>query len=225
MLNLVTLPRYIDLSCVKTDNTMEELKETVELAKRFRFCCCFAMPCYTQWMVDQLKDEPDIVVGGAVGFPSGADTPTIKEATAREFVKMGVDELDMVINVQALKNRDYEFVKDDIRRIRDIAGDRIMKVILEVACLTNDEIQKGAELAVSAGTDFVKTGTGWMSAPTTVEHIHLIHDAIGESARIKAAGGVRTLAQMEAMIEAGCTRFGIGVRSTKSILREVGADV
>ena len=204
---------------------MEELIETVELAKKFRFCCCFAMPCYTQWMVDQLKDEPDIVVGGAVGFPSGADTTAIKEATAREFVKMGVDELDMVINVQALKNRDYDLVKDDIRRIRDIAGDRIMKVILEVACLTNDEIQKGAELAVAAGTDFVKTGTGWMASPTTVEHIRLIHDAIGESARIKAAGGVRTLAKMEEMIAAGCSRFGIGVRSTKSILREVGADV
>lgn len=224
MLNLKTLPRYIDLSCVKTDNTMEELQEMLYLARKFRFCCCFSMPCYTEWLVEQMKDEPDIAVGGAVGFPSGSDMSSTKEQTAREYVRMGVDELDMVINVQALKNRDYEMVKDDIKRIREIADKRILKCILEVTTLTDAEIQKGSELAALCGVDFVKTGTGWMTKPTTVEHIRLIHNAIGDAAKIKAAGGVRTLEDIEQMIEAGCSRFGISVRSTKKILVEAGAE-
>ena len=224
MINLATLPGYIDLSCVRTDNTMEELKDMIYLARKFRFCCCFAMPCYTEWLVEQLKDEKSIAVGGAVGFPSGADMTSTKEQVAREFVRMGVDELDMVINVQALKNQDYEMVKDDIKRIREIAGERILKCILEVTTLTDAEIQKGSELAVACGVDYVKTGTGWMPNPTTVEHVRLIHDAIGNEAKIKAAGGVRSLKTIEEMIEAGCSRFGIGVRSTKKILVEAGAE-
>jgi len=222
MLDLARLPRYIDLSCVRTDNTMEELQEMVALAKDYRFCCAFAMPCYTKWVVEQLKEEQDIAVGGTVGFPSGADMTETKVETAKRFVQMGVDELDMVINVQALKNRDYEMVCDDIRRVREVADGRILKVILEVACLTDGEIQKGSELVARCGANFVKTGTGWMSAPSTVEHIRLIHDAIGDSIAIKAAGGVRTLNQIEQMIDAGCSRFGIGVRSTKRILQEAG---
>ncbi len=224
MTTLKTLPRYIDLSCVRTDNTMEELKDMVYLAKKFGFCCCFAMPCYTEWLVDQLKDEKDIAVGGAVGFPSGADMTITKEQVAREFVRMGVDELDMVINVQALKNRDYETVKDDIKRIRDIAGEHILKCILEVTTLTETEIRKGSELVAACGADYVKTGTGWMPNPTTVEHIRLIHDTVGNAVKIKAAGGVRSLKTIEEMIDAGCSRFGIGVRSTKKILVEAGAE-
>lgn len=219
-MDIQNLPRMIDLSCVKTDITMNDLERMVALAKKYRFICCFAMPCYTQWLIEQLKNENDILVGGAVGFPSGADLTSAKVLTAREQSDMGCHELDMVINVSALKNKDYAMVRDDIRAVREIADKKPLKVILEVTTLTDYEICKGSELAVENGATYVKTGTGWCQKPTTVEHIRLIRSTIGTSAKIKAAGGVRTLQQIEEMVEAGCSRFGIGIASTENILKE-----
>lgn len=217
------LPQMIDISCVKTDSTLAELTDMVALARRHRFICCFAMPCFTPWLAEELAGT-GIRVGGAVGFPSGADTTATKVEAARQFVKLGCAELDMVIQVGWLKSGWEDMVLEDIRRVRDAAGDRILKVILEVAYLTNDEIRRGSELAVRGGADYVKTGTGWAACPTTVDHVRLIRDAIGDTARIKAAGGVRTLEDVETLTAAGCSRFGIGLRSTRRILQEAGWD-
>ena len=167
-MDLPNLPKLIDLSCVKTDIVMEDLRAMVALAKKHRFICCFAMPCYTAWLIEQLKDDQDIQVGGAVGFPSGADLTEAKMLTAERFVAAGCGELDMVINVGALKNRDYAMVSRDLEQVKAAAGERTLKVILEVACLTDDEIRKGSELAVRAGAAYDKTGTGWPKQPTTV---------------------------------------------------------
>ena len=219
-MEIQNLPRMIDLSCVKTDITMDDLTHMVELAKKYRFICCFAMPCYTEWLVEQLKNDRDIMVGGTVGFPSGADLTSIKVQTAKKLVGMGCHEVDMVINVSALKSKDYSLVRDDIRAVREVAGDKPLKVILEVTTLTDYEICKGSELAVENGAAFVKTGTGWCQKPTTVEHIRLIRNTIGTAAKIKAAGGVRTFAQIDEMVDAGCSRFGIGIASTENILKE-----
>lgn len=128
----------------------------------------------------------------------------------------------MVQNITALTHGDYQDVANDIAAVKAAIGEIPLKVILEVSYLNDYQIQKGAEIAVASGASFVKTGTGWGPKPSTVEHIKLIRDAIGTSAQIKAAGGVRTLNTVLEMIDAGCTRFGIGVNSSESILREAG---
>ncbi len=220
MIILENLGRMIDISGVRTDVTLREVDQIVAAAKHYRFICAFVMPCFTPRLVGMLRDCPDILVGGTVGFPSGADTTTLKVQNAREQIAAGVDELDMVINVGALKSGLYSLVEDDVRAVVGAAEGRPTKCILEVAYLTDDEIRKGAELAVKAGVDFVKTGTGWAEKPTTVETIRLIKSVIGDSAKIKAAGGVRDLQTILAMIDAGCSRFGIGLRSIVSIMKE-----
>ena len=220
-MDLLQIPRMIDISGVRADVSIQEVDQIARVAKQFRFICAFAMPCFTKLMVDNLKDEPDIMVGGVVGFPSGADTTFVKLADAKEMMSLGVDELDMVINVGALKSGKYDLVRDDIRAVVETAGGLPVKSILEVAYLTDDEIKRGAELAVEAGVRYVKTGTGWAGRPTTVEHIRLIKSAIGDDALIKAAGGVRSLDTLLAMADSGCSRFGIGLRSVIHIMGEV----
>lgn len=214
------LPRMIDLSCVRGDITFEELDQMVALAKKYQVVCCFAMPYYTPWLIEQLKDEPQIGVGGPVGFPSGADLTETKVDTARRLRKMGCDELDMVINITALKGGRYNLVEDDIKAVIDAGDGCPVKSILEVSYLTDDEILRASEIAAKAGVSYVKTGTGWGKKPTTVDHIRLIRSAVGDKAKIKAAGGVRDLDTIRQMVEAGCSRFGIGVASASRILQE-----
>ncbi len=218
---LENLPRMIDISAVRTDVKLEEVLQIVEIAKLFRFICVFTMPSYTPLLIDKLKDEPDILVGGVVGFPSGADTTSIKVSQAKELIEMGCDELDMVINVGALKSGDYEYVVADIKAIVNVAKDIPVKAILEIAYLSDEEIAKGSRLAVEAGVTYVKTGTGWGPKPTTAETIKIIKNEIGDEALIKAAGGARTLDAVISMIVEGCSRFGIGLNSAMNILEEV----
>ena len=222
-MNILEIPRLIDVSAVRTDVTIQELDEIVALAKLHKFVCAFAMPCFTKYLVEQLKDEPDIMVGGVVGFPSGAITTTIKVAEAKEMIADGVDELDMVINVGALKSGDYDLVSQDIRAVVKVANGMPVKAILEIAYLTDEEIAKGAEIAVEAGVTYVKSGTGWANKITTVETIKLMKSVVGDQAFIKAAGGVRTLDTLLEMVDAGCNRFGIGMKSVVSIMREAYA--
>ena len=133
---------------------------------------------------------------------------------------MGVGELDMVIQIGALKAGQYERVQNDIRSVVEAADGLPVKAILEIAYLTEDEIARGSLLAVEAGVSFVKTGTGWTGKPVTVEDIRLIRRTIGNSARIKAAGGIRDLETVMEMVDAGCSRFGIGIRSAEAIMQE-----
>lgn len=219
-MDLLQIPRIVDISGVRTDVTLTEIDKIVETAKTFKFVCAFAMPCFTRMLVEKLADEPEVMVGGVVGFPSGADTTFVKIADAKEMMSVGVDELDMVINVGALKSGKYDMVRDDIRAVVEAANGMPVKSILEIAYLTDDEIKRGSELAVEAGVTYVKTGTGWANKPTTVETIKLIKSTIGDSALIKAAGGVRTLDTLLEMVDAGCSRFGIGLGSIMKILEE-----
>lgn len=221
-MDIKALPRMIDLSCVKADSTIEEMNKMVDLAKKYNFVCCFAMPYYTEWLIEKLKDFPETVIGGAVGFPHGNDLTEIKVLSAVTQKNLGCKEIDMVQNITALKNGDYDEVAKDIKAVKNAIGDTPLKVILEVSYLTDDEICRASEIAVESGALFVKTGTGWGNKPTTVDHIKLIHKTIGNSAKIKAAGGVRDLNTIMEMIDAGCSRFGIGVNSSIGILKEAG---
>lgn len=221
---LQTIHRHVDISGVRADVTLQEVEQIAAAARHYQFICAFAMPCFTPALIGLLRDEPEVRVGATVGFPSGADTTFIKVASAKEQIAMGVDELDMVIDVGALKSGLYDTVERDIRAVVEVADGRYpVKSILEIAYLTDDEIRRGSEIAVKAGVTYVKTGTGWASKPTTVETIKIIKSTIGDGALIKAAGGVRTLDTMLEMMDEGCDRFGIGLRSIMSIMKEVDA--
>ena len=216
------LPRLIDLSCVKANSTFEEMNQMVEMAKKYKFICCFSMPYYTKWLIEQMKDAPDTFVGGTVGFPHGNELTMLKVEGAKYQKSLGCKEIDMVQNITALKHGDYAEVGADIAAVKNAIGDTPLKVILEVSYLTDYEICKACEIAVANGASFVKTGTGWGPKPTTVEHIKLMKSTVGDSAQIKAAGGIRTMETMLEMIDAGCTRFGIGLSSSVNILRQAG---
>lgn len=218
--DLTQIGRITDVSTVRTDVTQKEVDRLVDIVKALHCICASPMPCVTPYVVQCLADTPDTLVTGVVGFPSGAETTAGKVFTAREMLRAGCRELDMVINVGALKSGQEELVKNDIQAVVEAAAGIPVKTILEVCYLTESEIARGSEIAVSAGAAFVKTGTGWGPKPTTVEHIRLIRKTIGDSARIKAAGGIRSLDIMLEMREAGCDRFGVGIRSALSIFQE-----
>ena len=219
-MNAEFIARMIDISSVKAESTITEIQRVADVAKHFRFICAFAMPCFTDHLVKLLSDADDIKVGGVVGFPSGADTTTLKIACAKEMLATGVDELDMVINVGKLKSGLYDEVYDDIHAIVETAEGTPVKCILEIAHLTDDEIRRGSSIAVRAGVTYVKTGTGWAGKPTTVDTIRTIKSEIGDSALIKAAGVVKDLNTLIAMADAGASRFGIGINSAISIMKE-----
>ncbi|MBI9106792.1 MAG: deoxyribose-phosphate aldolase [Spirochaetales bacterium] len=214
------IPRLIDISAVRTDVQVSEIKLVAEIAVKYNFVCAFAMPCFTGMLINELKSYDSIMVGGVIGFPSGADTTRIKVETAKELIALGCSELDMVINVGELLSGNYDAVYRDIKAVVDTAGGLPVKSILEISYLNDDEIKTGSKIAADAGVSFVKTGTGWAGKPTTVNTIELIREAIGDRALIKAAGGVRSLKDLEAMYAAGCSRFGISVTSALKILEE-----
>ncbi len=214
------ITRIVDISAVRTDVTIAEIDKLVEVCKENKYICAFVMPCFTPYLVEKLKGTEEVNVGGVVGFPSGADTTSIKVATAKELMEQGVDELDMVINVGALKSGDYELVKADMKAVVETANGMPVKAILEISYLTDEEIRIGSQLAVEAGITYVKTGTGWGNKPTTAHTIATIKEVVGDKAMIKAAGGVRDLATLMAMVDAGCDRFGISVASMETILKE-----
>ena len=209
----------VDHTQLKQGATWQDIRTLCDEAMAFKTASVCIPPCYVKQAHDYVQGK--MVVCTVVGFPNGNSTTASKAFETREALDNGAGEIDMVINIGALKSGLYDLVYDEIRAVVDAAEGKPTKCILEIAYLTDDEIRRGAELAVRAGVSFVKTGTGWASKPTTVETIRIIRETIGDTARIKAAGGVRTLDAMLAMVDAGCSRFGIGLRSIMSIMKEV----
>jgi deoxyribose-phosphate aldolase len=214
---LKELNRMIDVSAVRADSTMAEVEEMIRVVREYGCICASPMPFITKYVVDRLRDREDIVVTGVVSFPGGAETIATKVFTAKEMISVGCRELDMVTNISAMKSGNYDLYYNDIRAVVEAAGDVPVKTILEICYLTDDEICRASELAVKAGAAYIKTGTGWGPKPTTVETVALIRKTIGNAAKIKAAGGVSDLDILLKMIDAGCDRFGVGVRTAEKI--------
>jgi len=212
------IAQMIDLSCVQAYSTLDEIQEAVSTAKKYNCICVFALPAHTPVLIDGLKDRPDILVGGTVGFPDGGSTTAGKVQEAAELKEMGVNELDMVINIAWLKAGMFELVKNDIQEVIHAADGLPVKVILECHYLTNAEIVTACHICVDAGVSFVKTGSGWAPTGATLENVQLMSESVGDNCAVKAAGGVRDLETLLAMYKLGATRFGIGVRTAKSIL-------
>ncbi|MFI3259140.1 MAG: deoxyribose-phosphate aldolase [Rikenellaceae bacterium] len=211
--------RLIDISTVKTESSMSDVKEVIAAAKANNLICVFAMPCFTDYAVEQMKDYDSIKVGGVVGFPSGAETVETKLFEAKQMKEKGCDEVDMVMNVGKLKSGMLEDIASEIAQIKAVVAPLPLKVIIEVALLSDEEIVTASKIVLDAGADYVKTGTGWAGS-TTLHHVKLIKDTVGDAIKLKVAGGVRDLATLKAMYEMGVSRFGIGYKSVLSIIDE-----
>ncbi|MDC7232253.1 MAG: deoxyribose-phosphate aldolase [Spirochaetales bacterium] len=212
------IAHMMDLSCVQANSTLEEIKNAAETAKKYNCICVFALPAHTPVLVELLKDRPDILVGGTVGFPDGGATTASKVQETKELVAMGVNEVDMVINIAWLKAGEDELVVNDIKNVIIAAQGLPVKVILECHYLTEEEIVRACGICIDAGVSFVKTGTGWAPTGATLENVKLIADSVGDNCKVKAAGGVRDRDTLLAMYKLGATRFGVGVRTAESIL-------
>lgn len=222
-LTVQQLARTLDLSAVRADVALAEVRRLAEAARQYHCVCAFVLPCYLPTLQALLADTPDVGVGGVVGFPSGAHSTAIKVAEAREQLVAGAGELDLVLNVGMLRSGRDAFVANDLRAVVEAAGPVPVKVILEAHHLNDDEIVRGSQLAVGAGAAFVKTGTGWAPTGATLHNVRLIKATVGDAAQVKAAGGVRDLKTVVELMRAGATRFGVGLASGLQILAECAA--
>lgn len=216
------IARLIDHTLLKPEATCEDIRRLCREALHFGF----AAVCVNPWNVPEaarLLGSSGVRVCAVVGFPLGATLPQVKVFEAEEAIKLGAREIDMVINIGALKSGDTEGFDADIRGVVDASdrGGAVCKVILETALLSNDEKIRGSLAAKNAGADFVKTSTGFGPGGATVEDVRLIRQAVGGTVAIKAAGGVRTLEDLRKMIAVGATR--IGTSASVKIMEQAGA--
>ena len=213
-ITLEQLAKVIDHSLLKPEMSEAEVIAGCELAKRYHVASVCCKPADVP-LAARLLAGSDVAVGTVVGFPHGSSTSATKAAEAREAVENGATELDMVINIGALRSGKYERVREDIRGVVEAAGGRaLVKVILENAYLTDEEKAAGCRLAEEAGADFVKTSTGYAPLGATVEDVRLMRRSVSSRVQVKAAHGVRTLAALLEMIDAGVTRCGATATAT-----------
>lgn len=202
------LAAIIDHTLLKPEATKDQIVKLCEEAMEFGFASVCVNPAYVSLAAGLLKDTP-VKVCTVVGFPLGASTPLVKAVEVRDAIAAGAREIDMVINVGALKSGDDDLVGRDIRAVVEAArGRALVKVILETALLTNDEKVKACLIAKAQGADFVKTSTGFGPGGATVEDVRLMRKVVGADMGVKAAGGIRTLETARAMVEAGASRIG-----------------
>lgn len=201
------LEKYFDHTILKPDATRQEVLEVCNEAKENGFASVCVNEYYTGYVKEQLLGT-DIAVCVVVGFPLGAESSSIKAFETKMAVEKGADEIDMVINIGALKDKDYDYVENDIRAVRKACEGKVLKVIIETCLLTDEEKIKACELAVKAGADFVKTSTGFSTGGATVSDVALMRKAVENKAKVKASGGIRDYNTAEAMIDAGADRLG-----------------
>ena len=202
------LASLIDHTLLKPDATRSEIEQLCREAAQF----CFASVCVNPSWVPvcrELLNASGVKVCTVIGFPSGAHAPDVKAYETLRAVQQGAEEVDMVINIGALKSKDYALVEQDIRGVVQAAGrNTVVKVILETSLLTREEKIMGSSLSKAAGADFVKTSTGFAGGGATVEDVRLMRETVGPEIGVKASGGIRSKEDVEAMVEAGATRVG-----------------
>jgi len=211
--------RLIDISAVRTAHTFSDLEEIVKIAKQYRFINVHSLPCWTATLREMLAGENDIYAGAPVGFPGGAHKTEIKVLEAEHLIKDGVQEMDIVMNVGRFKNREYNYVIDEIKQILAITPKEVrIKIIIEINALTDAEIDKACEIIPDTGAEFIKTGTGWISAPINIPLIKRIKDLTRGKIKVKASGGIRTREEFEELVNYGIERFGINLKTALEIV-------
>jgi deoxyribose-phosphate aldolase len=204
------LARIIDSTNVKATATRSEIEKLCKEAVEYGFGCVCANPVYVK-LAATLLEGSKVRVCSTIGFPFGVTLSEIKALEAVKAVENGAEELDMVINLSALKSGDYEVVKRDVAAVVDVkrlSKEIVVKVIIETACLTKEEKVIACRLVKEAAADFVKTSTGFFGKGATVEDVRLMRETVGSDFGVKAAGGIRTYADAVAMIKAGANRIG-----------------
>lgn len=202
-----TLAQKIDHTLLKPEASIEQIKKLCAEAKQMNFWSVCINPTYVSLAKDLLQDS-DVKVCTVVGFPLGSHQIPIKVAETKLAVSEGADEIDMVINIGALKNKNFEHVANDISSVVSAAGKSVVKVILETCLLNNDEKVKACELAKGAGAHFVKTSTGFSTGGATIEDVRLMRKTVGPNMGVKASGGIKDYETLVKMVEAGANRIG-----------------
>lgn len=213
------LAKTIDHSLLRPELTRDDVIKGCRLAHAYHTATVCVKPCHVRLAAEELKDS-DVLVSTVVGFPHGSSTTAVKVAEALQAIDDGARELDMVLNIGELRSGSYNFVRDDIKAVCDAAHARNVrvKVILENAYLTDEQKVIACKLCEEAGADWVKTSTGFAPSGATLEDLRLMRASVGPNVQVKAAGGVRTLDALLAVIDAGCTRCG--ATATAAILDE-----
>lgn len=204
----MNLAKYIDHTILKPNVSKEDVKFVCKEARENNFFSVCINPCFVSLVSKELEGT-DVKVTSVIGFPLGANTSVVKALETKQAIADGADEIDMVINVSALKDKDYDYVLNDIKTVVDaLEGKAILKVIIETCLLTDEEKVKACELSKEAGAHFVKTSTGFSTGGATIEDVALMRKTVGPEMGVKASGGVRDAAGAKAVIEAGATRIG-----------------
>ncbi len=204
------LSTYIDHTVLKPTTSVTDIIKLCEEAAEHKFAAVCVPPCYVGLAANQLAGT-NVNVATVIGFPLGSSTTAVKVAETKDAVENKADEIDMVVNVGAIKSGMWDAVTADIRAVVEASDDAKVKVIIETSQLTDDEKVRACSCVIEAGADFVKTSTGFIGGGATVEDVMLLRrtiEAKGSSCRIKASGGIRTKADALAMIEAGADRIG-----------------
>lgn len=199
--------KMIDHTVLKADTPLETVKRICDEAMEYGFASVCINPCHVAYCADYLKDS-DVNVCTVIGFPLGANTSAVKAFETKDAIANGADEIDMVMNIGALKDKNYDLVRDDVKAVVESANGTLVKVILETCLLTEDEIKKACELCVEAKADYVKTSTGFSTRGATIEDVRIMKEAVHGKAKVKAAGGVRTPEDMVKIVAAGADRIG-----------------
>jgi deoxyribose-phosphate aldolase len=212
----------IDHTILKTDARKPQIEQLCKEARQYNFASVCVQPTWVELSADLLKGS-NVLSCTVAGFPQGATLTSVKLFETLAAIRQGAQEVDMVINVGALKDGNTALVRDEINALADAChnGKAHLKVIIEACLLTDDEKKLACELSVKAGADFVKTSTGMSSSGATVEDVRLMRSIVGPNIGVKAAGGIRTSQDALAMIEAGANR--IGASASVAIVKELGA--
>lgn len=213
--------KMIDHTLLKPDATREQIEKLCSEAREYNFASVCINPTWVKF-AHELLQRTEVKVCTVIGFPLGATTSDTKAFETKNAITNGADEIDMVINIGALKNKEYDLVLEDIQKVVEATEGKTVKVIIETCLLTDEEKVKACQLSVQAGAHFVKTSTGFSTGGATVEDVRLMKETVGEAAQVKASGGVRSLEDMKKMIEAGATR--IGASSGVQIMQGLNSD-
>ncbi|AZP05466.1 deoxyribose-phosphate aldolase [Jeotgalibaca ciconiae] len=214
----MNLNKYIDHTLLKPEATETDIQNLCQEAIEYDFMSVCVQPFWVKKVAAFLNDS-DVKVCTVIGFPHGANTAEVKTFEAKQAVQNGAEEVDMVINIGAMKERAYDVVQHEISSIVEaIKGKAILKVIIETSLLTDEEKKAACEIAKEAGADFVKTSTGFSTGGAMLEDIRLMRETVGSDMGVKASGGVRSYEDAKNFIEAGATR--LGASSGKAIVDE-----
>lgn len=203
------IAKKIDHTMLKADASADTIKRYCKEAVEHKFASVCVNSCHVPLVSSQLKGS-GVMTCCVVGFPLGAMLTSAKAFEASESVKAGAEEVDMVINIGAVKDRNWDFVRDDIKAVVEASKPAIVKVIIETCLLTDEEKVKACELSEEAGAAFVKTSTGFSTGGATIEDIRLMRKTVGDRLQVKASGGIRTPEFARELVEAGADRIGAG---------------